>query len=142
MRKVPEAPESWVDRGGRRASHGSVDVAVTYTLLGASPSSPDFILDAVSQALVGEDPVLGPLADNGGPTPTHLPGDSGAGVNVIPSGTSGCGDDFDIDQRGEPRPGSESGRCDLGSVQLQDVPVEDEIFQDRFEEAESPWRAV
>lgn len=123
-------------------SYGSVDMNVNYTLLGTPPSATNFILDAVSQTLAGEDPVLGPLAANGGPTPTHLPGDSGAGVNVIPSGTSGCGDDFDIDQRGEPRPGSESGRCDLGSVQLQDVPVEDEIFQDRFEEAESPWRAV
>src|SRR5690625_2703836 len=101
-------------------SHGSVDVDVNYTLLGASPSSPDFILDAVSQALVGEDPVLGPLADNGGPTPTHLPGDSGAGVNVIPSGTSGCGDDFDIDQRGDPRPEPGGSDCDLGSVELQD----------------------
>src|SRR5690625_3964114 len=101
-------------------SHGSVDVDVNYTLLGASPSSPDFILDAVSQALVGEDPVLGPLADNGGPTPTHLPGDSGAGVNVIPSGTSGCGDDFDIDQRGDPRLEPGGSDCDLGSVETHD----------------------
>jgi len=118
-------------------SYGSVDVDVNHTLLGAPPSTSDFILDAVSQTLEGKDPVLGPLGDNGGPTPTHLPGSSGAGVDVIPSGASGCGGDFDIDQRGEPRPGSESSGCDLGSVELQNDPVEDEIFQDRFEEAES-----
>src|SRR5690625_785544 len=101
-------------------SHGSLDVDVNDTLLGVSPSSSGFVLDAVSQELVGEHPLLGPLADNGGPTPTHLPGDSGAGVNVIPSGTSGCGDDFDFDQRGDPRPEPGGSDCDLGSVELQD----------------------
>src|SRR5690625_685610 len=103
-------------------SYGSVDIDVNYTLLGTAPSAPEFILDAVSQALAGEDPVLGPLADNGGPTPTHLPGDSGAGVNFIPPGLSGCGADLQLDQRGEPRPGSGSRGGGVGSVALQHDP--------------------
>jgi len=117
----PSGPASAFGSGANSGpSATQVDINVNYTLLGTAPSAPEFILDAVSQALVGEDPVLGPLADNGGPTPTHLPGNSGAGVDVIPSGTSGCGDDFNIDQHGDPRPEPGGSDCDLGSVELQD----------------------
>ena len=44
----------------------------------------------------GEDPDLGPLADNGGPTPTHLPN---AGSPVIDSAGLNCPE---VDQRGRP----------------------------------------
>ena len=52
---------------------------------------------------------LGPLTDNGGPTPTHLPGMTGDAFN---SG-GGC---FGTDQRGRPRPVEQ---CEIGSVELQ-----------------------
>jgi len=53
------------------------------------------------------DPVLGPLASNGGPTETHalLPGSPSIGVL-----TAGCSG---VDQRGVPR----SRPCDLGAYE-------------------------
>lgn len=53
------------------------------------------------------DPLLGPLADNGGPTPTHalLPGSPAVDT------ASGCPPS---DQRGAPR----SGACDVGAYEL------------------------
>lgn len=56
-----------------------------------------------------EDMQLGPLALNGGATPTQLPGPSSP---LIDAGTV-CGD---YDQRGEPRPLGEA--CDVGSVEV------------------------
>jgi hypothetical protein len=54
------------------------------------------------------EPRLGGLADNGGPTPTHLPD---AGSPVIDAGTA-CGSE---DQRGTARP--RGGACDIGAVE-------------------------
>lgn len=96
-----------------------VGIAVNYTLLGVAPASGGFALDSVSSGLVGANPQLGALADNGGLTSTHLPGAAGAGVDVIPSGQSACGAaGFNIDQRGEPRPETGGSACDLGSVEV------------------------
>ncbi len=58
------------------------------------------------------DPLLSPLADNGGPTPTMLPG---AGSPVIDAGNEACPPQ---DQRGEPRPKPGAGPCDLGAVEV------------------------
>lgn len=71
--------------------------------------------------------LLGPLADNGGPTLTHLPGAGGAAIDASVSGG------HQTDQRGEPRtvdqavtanaPGSDG--TDIGAVELalQPTPV-------------------
>src|SRR5690606_23504641 len=70
------------------------------------------------------DPLLGPLADNGGPTLTHLPS---AGSPAIDRALEGpCPP---VDQRGLPRPvdgdGDGTSGCDVGSVEVQvDEPVE------------------
>jgi hypothetical protein len=56
------------------------------------------------------DPRLGVLADNGGPTRTHLPQ---TGSPVIDAGGTVCGD---RDQRDQARP---VGRCDIGAVERQ-----------------------
>ncbi|MEX0745410.1 MAG: flexitail domain-containing putative surface protein, partial [Phycisphaeraceae bacterium] len=60
------------------------------------------------------DPLLGPLADNGGPTETHylLPGSPAIDVGVCPPNT---------DQRGIPRP--QGAGCDIGAIEL--CPAED-----------------
>ena len=64
---------------------------------------------------------LGPLANNGGPTMTHKPGDGGFGdgsvaVDQIP----GADCEVETDQRGQPRPaGPDPKRCDVGSVEVQ-----------------------
>jgi|GEM_PF-1626633 len=74
------------------------------------------------------DPGLGPLADNGGFTRTHLPG-----PNAIDRGAATCGA---TDQRGVQRPldGDDDGQsaCDAGAVEVGDADV---LFIDGFEEA-------
>jgi hypothetical protein len=63
---------------------------------------------------------LGELADNGGPTMTHKPGDGGFGddsvaIDWIPADS--C--EVDKDQRGEPRRVGVESKCDVGSVEVQ-----------------------
>lgn len=65
------------------------------------------------------DPLLGALANNGGPTLTHLPGAGSPVINAIPIGTNDCGNPITIDQRGTIRPLS-SG-CEKGSVEVSPV---------------------
>jgi Right handed beta helix region len=68
--------------------------------------------------LVGADPALGDLADNGGPTLTHLPQLGSPAIDRIPIGSPGlCDGTFVTDQRGEPRPAAAG--CDVGSVEVQ-----------------------
>ena len=62
------------------------------------------------------DPQLGVLANNGGPTQTHLPNTASIVVNSIPNGTNDCGTTVTADQRGGSRP--VSGACEKGSVEL------------------------
>ncbi|MBO9661464.1 IPT/TIG domain-containing protein [Dokdonella sp.] len=65
---------------------------------------------ACGGAILAADPVLGPLADNGGDTPTHLPR---AGSSAVDAGDDAtCAPD---DQRGVTRP--QGPHCDLGAVE-------------------------
>jgi len=61
------------------------------------------------------DAALGPLANNGGPTLTHLPG--APVLNSIPNGVNDCGTAVTVDQRQLPRPAG--GACEKGSVEVQ-----------------------
>lgn len=58
------------------------------------------------------DPELGPLADNGGPTPTRLPSASSPLLDRL---TCGAG----ADQRGTARP--QGAKCDIGAVEREQV---------------------
>lgn len=64
------------------------------------------------------DPLLGPLADNGGPTPTHLPQTSSPAIDAGLNSTCAA-----TDQRDESRPvdGNDDGTstCDSGAVEVQ-----------------------
>jgi hypothetical protein len=114
--------EGW-DRGQQPPGPpGPATFQVSYSLVGAVPSTGTFNPDGVSSGLVGADPLLGPLGNNGGPTPTHVPAANGPGVDLVPQGTNGCGTSFTTDQRGETRPDAATGQCDLGSVELQGTP--------------------
>lgn len=65
------------------------------------------------------DAVLGPLADNGGPTRTMLPGDGGRAIDLTPV----CPGAFPfglVDQRGVLRP--QRGGCDVGAVEVAPPP--------------------
>lgn len=64
---------------------------------------------------VDPEPLLGPLADNGGPTPTRLPFADSPAVDAIPAGTPELCTAGIVDQRGEARP--DGPACDIGAVE-------------------------
>lgn len=70
--------------------------------------------------VIGQDPQLAALTDNGGPTRTHAiaqgsPALDAASPNVPGSGGFAC---EATDQRGTARPQPTSGRCDIGAFEL------------------------
>jgi hypothetical protein len=69
--------------------------------------------------LVNKNPLLGPLADNGGPTQTLLPGTTSPAADVIPKTTTLRGVTVcpGTDQRGVARPGHGETRCTIGAVE-------------------------
>ena len=79
--------------------------------------------DLIGTDITPIDPMLGVLADNGGPTMTHMPA---VGSPVIDAAdVTGCKDNFGgnitIDQRGAARPvngGSGNVVCDIGAVEI------------------------
>ncbi|MGB5413308.1 MAG: choice-of-anchor Q domain-containing protein, partial [Polyangiales bacterium] len=68
------------------------------------------------------DPMLGPLADNGGPTETHALEEGSPAINQIPA--ADCvdeeGEPLTTDQRGLARPQGDS--CDVGAFELEVLP--------------------
>ncbi len=86
--------------------------------------------------LIGVDPQLGSLADNGGPTETCALPEGSSAVDTGPPDCAG----LTTDQRGYPRPldGDHDGaaECDIGAFEL------DHIFSDGFESGDtSVWSA-
>ncbi len=62
------------------------------------------------------DPLLGPLADNGGPTLSRLPAATSVAVDAVAVGTAGlCDGSVPTDQRGIARPRGPA--CDIGAVE-------------------------
>lgn len=100
--------------GGLSADAAPELSSVEYSLV----QNPAGMVAAVSDSILGEDPLLGDLADNGGPTATHLPAadspvvDAGGGLVLLPP----------TDQRGAAR---KVDVVDIGSVErnLGDAPV-------------------
>lgn len=72
-----------------------------------------------------EDPLLQPLADNGGPTRTHA---LGAGSPAIDAGNNARSLQFD--QRGSPFERESDGRADIGAFEVQ---TSDVLFKDGFD---------
>ena len=74
---------------------------------------------AQSTDITGQDPLLGPLANNGGPTQTHLPKAGSPVLDQVP--TTDCttldGTALSTDQRGVSRP--QGLACDIGAVERQ-----------------------
>jgi CSLREA domain-containing protein len=94
-----QTPDCFNFSGGTLASLGQ-------TLIGSTKGC-DFT--SAAGDLSGADPKLGPLADNGGPTPTHALLAGSAALNT----GSGCAK---TDQRGVPR--TAGGACDIGAYEL------------------------
>ncbi|MGH8248212.1 MAG: choice-of-anchor Q domain-containing protein, partial [Gammaproteobacteria bacterium] len=71
--------------------------------------------------LIGADPLLGPLQDNGGPTPTHALLAGSPAVNLAPNPSDYCGPlGLLVDQRGVARP--QGTNCDSGAYEA-DIPL-------------------
>jgi Bacterial Ig-like domain (group 3) len=70
--------------------------------------------------LVNKKPALGPLASNGGPTKTLLPGTTSPAADVIPDPTTlrGVAVCPGTDQRGVARPGQGGTQCTIGAVEV------------------------
>jgi hypothetical protein len=78
------------------------------------------------------DPLIAPLADNGGPTQTHalIQGGCPTDACIVPSPAIDAGDAAacpGTDQRGEPRPfdgdGDGVSECDVGAYEVQEPPL-------------------
>jgi CSLREA domain-containing protein len=67
--------------------------------------------------IVGQDPQLGALANNGGPTQTQLPADSAPEVGAIPDAAC-VGTGVGADQRGVARGAGAASSCTIGSVEV------------------------
>ena len=99
-----------------------------------APPPGDVINAAFSTAPINGDPKLGPLADNGGPTQTMLPGAGSAAVDAMAATDGRC--PLATDQRGMIRPdpaGAQSSPtpCDIGAVEAGSI--SDAIFADGFD---------
>lgn len=92
---------------------GSATGAVSYSLVRVPTHGAITATTAGTGNLTGVDPMLGPLANNGGPTLTHLPLD---GSPVIGAGNPAITGAPATDQRGQTRI---VGTIDLGAVELQ-----------------------
>lgn len=63
--------------------------------------------------ITSTNPLLGPLANNGGTTQTMALQAGSPAINRIPNGTNGCGTTITTDQRGFIR----VGPCDIGAFE-------------------------
>jgi len=78
---------------------------------------------SANNSLSNTDPLLGPLADNSGPTQTMALLTGSPAIDQIPINTNGCGTTITADQRGVTRPQGTS--CDIGAFELSATPQAD-----------------
>jgi hypothetical protein len=106
--------------GSGAADLNSSLVEASYTLIGSAGLHT--VADGVSGNIVGADPLLGTLADNGGATRTHalLAGSPAIEVGVC---TDPAASEISTDQRGMARP--QGTQCDIGAFEREQgsVPV-------------------
>ena len=86
-----------------------------YNLIERTADQACNLVNGVNNNIIGSDPLLAPLADNGGGTPTHALDINSPALNKIPNGVNGCGTTIITDQRGVVRPTDTS--CDIGAFE-------------------------
>jgi hypothetical protein len=107
----PSGGNCYVNPG---SASGSTIISLGYNL--SSDFSCQVYFNQATDLPPSTDPNLGPLANHGGPTLTHMPlTPDSPGIDVIPKFTNGCGTTITTDQRGAPRP--INGQCDIGAVE-------------------------
>ena len=102
------------NRGPGQGGSGTV-VSNDFNLIGTSNNAGIFgftlgLTDIVPSGPIGS--IIAPLADNGGPTPTHALVAGSPAINAIPSVLPECSD---TDQRGVGRP--QGAGCDIGAFE-------------------------
>ena len=70
-----------------------------------------------STDIIGQNPQLGALGNNGGPTQTELPATASPAVGAIPASVC-TGTGVSTDQRGDARGAGNNGSCTIGSVEV------------------------
>ncbi|MDQ4042206.1 MAG: Ig-like domain-containing protein [Actinomycetota bacterium] len=99
------------------ANFAATPTSQGYNLLGENPGS------LAGTDIVNSTPLLGPLANNGGPTQTHALQTSSPAIDAANPATPGSGSPAceATDQRGETRPqdgdGDSTARCDIGAFE-------------------------
>lgn len=89
--------------------------SVDYSLI-QNPGTAEIIETTANSNLIGQDPLLGPLQDNGGPTLTHA---LLAGSPAIDGGDPAFVPPPETDQRGAGFPRVEGWQIDMGAYELQ-----------------------
>ena len=97
---------------------GDCGVRLRPLVLGTSSGTP--VTDA-GGTILGLDPLLGPLANNGGPTQTHALIAESPAINAGPPGATFPGNNFD--QRGEGFPRVSNNRVDIGAYEAPPIVV-------------------
>ncbi len=120
-----------------------LDLNGSNDLIQTNPTSNGFPVD--STFITGQDPMLGPLADNGGPTATMalLPGSPAIDAGANNEAYNGFSIPVSTDQRGQPRiadGGSGQAIVDIGAYELNLVPTT--ITLSPSDPAPSPGEAV
>ncbi len=100
-----------------------------YNLIQNTTTSSCTISGDTTGNIIGSAPLLGPLADNGGPTLTHLPLESSPAIDTANPAVPGSGGNACVaaDQRGVSRPQDGDGDftelCDMGAVEIEPPPL-------------------
>jgi hypothetical protein len=108
--KAPKGPEIMKD-----IEYGNVITVSEYNVVGASSNSGVVGFSLSATNIVPTMPtanILLPLADNGGPTPTHALVDGSPAIDAVPGILPECSG---VDQRGMGRP--QGAGCDIGAFE-------------------------
>jgi CSLREA domain-containing protein len=97
--------------GDCEVAFGGLLASANNNLIEATGSDACGLTNGINGNIIGSDPLLGALADNGGPTLTHLPQ---SGSPAIDAGDCTAGPA--ADQRGVAR--SQDDTCDIGAVEV------------------------
>jgi hypothetical protein len=130
-----------LNSAGGISAYSGWDIELENTIVSGNtaPFSPDIFVGSDSSVTSGGynigtgfshtgtdmygDPVLGSLADNGGPTPTMALLSGSPAIDAIPADVNGCGTTIATDQRDVSRPWGRG--CDIGAVELDRPPNDD-----------------